>query len=156
MHLVSLPVRTMRQSAGFTLIEILLVVAVVSVMAAMTVPTVAGAMDRYYILSAGQQVASTIRAARFQAVARNRLLELRFDTDAGTYQVFDDTTNVAVGNVQTLTAGVSFDAGTVDIPFETDGRPTAGACPCTIIVTDGNAAYDRTVTVSTSGRVQLE
>src|SRR3990167_7595899 len=90
MHLVSLPVRTMRQSAGFTLIEILLVVAVVSVMAAMTVPTVAGAMDRYYILSAGQQVASTIRAARFQAVSRNQSLEVVLDLDAGEYQVFED------------------------------------------------------------------
>ncbi|OFW14992.1 MAG: hypothetical protein A3H29_03310 [Acidobacteria bacterium RIFCSPLOWO2_02_FULL_67_21] len=144
------------QAEGFTLIEILIVVALIGILAGITAPTVKAGIDRYSVISAGQQVGSTVRAARFQAVARNRLLELRFDTGAGTYQVFDDTTNVAVGNVQTLTAGVSFDAGTVDIPFETDGRPTAGACPCTIIVTDGNAAYDRTVTVSTSGRVQLE
>ena len=96
------------QAEGFTLIEILIVVALIGVLAGITAPTVAAGIDRYNVISAGQQVASTIRAARFQAVARNLRLELRFDTDAGTYQVFDDTTNVAVGDVQTLTARRSF------------------------------------------------
>ncbi|OFW01871.1 MAG: hypothetical protein A3I61_02455 [Acidobacteria bacterium RIFCSPLOWO2_02_FULL_68_18] len=144
----------MRQSAGFTLIEILLVVAVVSVMAAMTVPTVAGAMDRYYILSAGQQVASTIRAARFQAVSRNQTLEVVLDLDAGEYQVFEDGGVTPAGDAQLLPTGISFgedSATTVEVA--PNGRVTTAA---TITVTNGNADDDRTITVSTSGRVQLQ
>ncbi len=144
------------QQDDFTFIEILIVVALVGVLAGITAPTVAAGIERYSMISAGQQVASTIRAARFQAVAKNLLLEVRFDADAGTYQVFDDAANEAVGDVQTLPSGVSFADGVADVPLEADGRPSAGSCPCTIVVTDGNEAYDRTITVSTSGRVQLE
>jgi len=154
MHLVPHPDRDMRQTAGFTLIEILIVVGLVAVMAAVTVPTVAGAMDRYYINSAGQQVASTIRTARFQAVARNQNLEVRFDVAPGQYRVFEDGGVTAVGEVQRLPTRVSFgDGSAAVVDLQPDGRvPTVA----TITVTNGNAADDRTITVSISGRVQLQ
>ena len=56
---------------GFTLVEILIVVMLVAVMAAATIPTVADAIQRYSLTSAGQQVVSTIRSARQQAVGQN-------------------------------------------------------------------------------------
>jgi prepilin-type N-terminal cleavage/methylation domain-containing protein len=144
----------MRRAAGFTLVEILMVVGLVAVLAAVTVPLVAGAMDRYYILSAGQQVASTIRAARFQAVARNQTLDVVFDLAAGEYQVFEDGGVTAVGTAQQLPRGIGFggeSATTVEIA--PNGRVTTAA---TIRVTNGNVDDDRTITVSTSGRVQLQ
>ena len=158
MHLVPHCCRAMRHAAGFTLIEILVVVAIVSILAAVTMPTVAGAMDRYYILSAGQQVASTIRAARVQAVGKNMQLRVRFNYPAaGQYQVVrhsDGTT--AVGQVQILPRDVSFQDGAADIAFDTNGRLTTGSVAAAIVVTNGTAADNRTINVSTSGRVQLQ
>ena len=153
----------MRHAPGFTLIEILIVVGLVAVMAAVTVPTVAGAMNRYYILSAGQQVVSTIRTARFQAVARNSDVRIRFDFPAaGQYQTEiwdeDDMAWGSLGQVQYLSRNISFGDGTpTDVEIEPTGRPPAVAgCPCTIIVSNGNADDDRTLTISTSGRIQLQ
>lgn len=151
----------MRQVSGFSLIEILVVVALVSTMAAMSVPMIAGAMDRYYIISAGQQVASTIRAARFQAVARNSDVRIRFDFPAaGQYQTEIEVAGAweSLGEVQYLPRGISFAEGVpADVAIEPTGRPDAAAgCPCTIGVSNGNADDDRTLTISTSGRVQLQ
>jgi prepilin-type N-terminal cleavage/methylation domain-containing protein len=152
----------MRRTAGFTLIEILVAVAMVSILAGLTVPILAGAMDRYYIISAGQQVASTMRTARFQAVARNSRVRINVNSPAaGQYQteIWDAGTMAwgALGEVQLLPTGISFGGVIVDVEIEPTGRPAAAVgCPCTLTVTNGNAADDRTITISTSGRVQLQ
>lgn len=145
---------------GFTLIEALLVVATSVVLAVVTVPILAGAIDRYYILSAGQQVASTIRAARFQAVARNSNVRIRHDFPAADqYQteIEDPDTMVwgALGDAQNLPTGVTFADDSDDIQVEPSGR-APGCAPCTIVVTNGDEEDDRTITVSTSGRVRLQ
>ncbi|MBI4888900.1 MAG: prepilin-type N-terminal cleavage/methylation domain-containing protein [Acidobacteria bacterium] len=142
----------MRGTAGFTLIEALIVVALIGVMAAIAAPAVTAGIDRYTILSAGQQVVSTIRTARVQAVATNMILVVRFDyPDTGQYQIVD-ASNAAIGGVKTLASGISFSDGTTDVQFTTSGRANA----TTVVVTNGTADYDRTITVSISGQVKLE
>lgn len=156
MHLVRDVLRGMRaESAGFSLIEILIVVALIAVLAGTAAPIVAEGVRQFAINSAGQQVASTIRTARFQAVARNTGLRVRFNYPAaGQYQVVD-TASVAVGDVQLLPTGISFGAST-DLDISTAGRVTTAGTPLTIVVTNGTAEHDRTITVSASGRVQLQ
>lgn len=142
----------MRGTAGFTLIEILIVVALIGVMAAVAAPVVTAGMDRYAILSAGQQVVSTIRTARVQSVAKNMILVVRFDyPDTGQYQIVD-ASNTAVGGVTLLGSGISFSDGATDVQFTTSGRANAS----TIVLTNGDTDFDRTITVSINGQVKLE
>jgi len=157
MHLVAYLRRTMRNQAGFTLIEVLIVVAVIGVVAAITVPMVGDAMDRYSVISASQQVASTVRAGRFQAVARNIRTQVNFDSPAvGQYQteIWDGMSWDALGEVQRLSTGITFGDSIADVTLEPSGR--APACPCTIVVTDGTEENDQTIIISSSGRVQLQ
>jgi hypothetical protein len=115
-------------------------------------------MNRYKLISASQQVVSTIRTARIQAVGKNRTHYVRFDYPAaGQYQVRkieDDATEGDGGEVQELPDDITFSEPT-DLEFTTSGRLDAVAA-VSIIVTDGNADFDRTITVSTSGQVRLE
>jgi prepilin-type N-terminal cleavage/methylation domain-containing protein len=137
---------------GFSLVEIMIVVALVATMAAITVPSVQGAIQRYDLLTSGQQVVSTIRAARIQAVSRNQILKVRFDFPAaGQYQVVD-AVDAAVGLPQTLGSQITFGAFT-DVQFTTAGRLAA---PVVIRVTNGTAAQDRIINVSASGQVRLQ
>src|SRR6185436_1457907 len=109
---------------GFSLVELLIVVALVATMAAIVVPSVQGAIAQYDLLTSGQQVVSTIRAARIQAVSRNQILKVRFDFPAaGQYQVVD-AIDAAVGLPQTLGGQITFGAFT-DVQFTTAGRLAA-------------------------------
>ena len=139
---------------GFTLIELMIVAALVAVMAGIAVPVIAGAMRRYNVITASQQVVSAIRAARVQAVGKNQLLEVDFNPAAGTYQVQD--ADVGIGPVYTLPVGAVFVAAATDIQFDTSGRlDVAVPAPVTIVVGNGDAAHNRTITVTRSGRVQM-
>jgi prepilin-type N-terminal cleavage/methylation domain-containing protein len=143
----------MRNSAGFTLIETLLVVAVISILAGMTAPAVSAGMDRYEVISASQQVAGTIRTARYQAVGKNMILKVRFDfPEVGQFQIVDADDN-PVGVVQYLDDDIAFGDFT-DLEFSTAGRLTSGVA-ASIVVTNGNAEHNRTVVVSKNGQVEL-
>jgi len=147
-------------AAGFTLIEILIVVAFIAVLAGAAVPAVTDAMRRYSLTSASQQVGNTIRSARQQAVGQNAVRRVRFNFPAaGQYQVLDaaDAADAAVGDVQFLPAGADFGAVSGDIAITTSGRVTdlAGNPTTETIVLSNDDGQTRTITVSPSGRVEL-
>lgn len=54
---------------GFTLLELLLVVAIIAILGGITVPLLTGALQRAQSAGAGQTLASTIRDARMRAIA---------------------------------------------------------------------------------------
>ena len=142
---------------GFTLIEILIVVAFIAVLAGVAVPTVTDAMRRYSLASASQEVVSTIRSARQQAVGQNAIRRVRFNFPAvGQYQVLD-AADAAVGDVQFLPAGADFGAVSGDIAITTSGRVTdlAGTPTTETIVLSNDDGQTTTITVSPSGRVEL-
>lgn len=143
---------------GFSLIELMIVVALVAVLAGIAVPQLAGAMTRYALINASQQVVSTIRNARVQAVGKNRVARVRFNFPAaGQYQVLDSA-DAALGSVQILPNGAAFGVISGDVEFNTSGRAThvgGGAAPVTIVMSNGTAAQNRTITISASGRVLL-
>jgi prepilin-type N-terminal cleavage/methylation domain-containing protein len=143
----------MRNAAGFTIIETLLVVALISVLAGMTAPAVSAGIDRYEVISASQQVAGTIRSARYQAVGKNMILKVRFDFPAdGQYQIVD-ADDIAVGSIQYLDDDIQFGDFT-DLEFSTSGRLTSGVA-ASIVITNGDADQNRTVVVSKNGQVEL-
>jgi prepilin-type N-terminal cleavage/methylation domain-containing protein len=140
---------------GFSLIELMIVAGLIGVLAGISAPQIAAGMRRYSLISASQQVVSTIRAARAQAVGKNVTLRVRFNhLAAGQYQILDSA-DAAVGSVQYLPDGADFGAVSGDLQFDTSGRvtPLAGVAPATIVVSNGDE--NRTITVSASGRVQL-
>jgi prepilin-type N-terminal cleavage/methylation domain-containing protein len=142
---------------GFSLIELMIVVALVATLAGITVPAVAGAMRSYTLNSAAQQIASTIRSARVQAVGKNRLVEVRFDFPADNqYQIVVPDDATLNGPVMLLPVGASFGAVSANVEFTTSGRLDPGLVPpVTIVVSNGDETQDRTISVTSSGRVQL-
>jgi prepilin-type N-terminal cleavage/methylation domain-containing protein len=68
-----------KDSRGFTLTEVLLVVALVGTMVAMAVPSVGEAMRMNALNNARQSVAGAIRSARYTAVSKNKKVRVRFN-----------------------------------------------------------------------------
>jgi hypothetical protein len=114
----------------------------------------AGALKQYAVISASQQVAGAIRTARVQSVSRNQPLQVHFDAEAGSYQVLDDA-GAAVGSLLFLPQGAQFVDADTDIEFDTSGRLDPALAPITVVVGNGDAENNRSITVTASGRVQL-
>ena len=77
----------------------MIVVCLIAVLAAMSGPVISAGMERYALISASQQVADTVRAARLQAVAKNRTLRVRFNCPAaGQYRIVEVVGDAVVDN----------------------------------------------------------
>jgi Tfp pilus assembly protein FimT len=130
-----------------------MVVAIIGILAGFTAPAVSAGMDRYELISASQQIAGTIRSARYQAVGKNMILKVRFDyPEAGQFQIVD-ADDTAMGPVQYLDDDIEFGEFT-DLEFSTSGRLTSGVA-ASIIITNGDDDQDRAVVVSKNGQVEL-
>jgi prepilin-type N-terminal cleavage/methylation domain-containing protein len=92
------------RSAGFSLIELLVVMGIIAVAAAVALPPISRYIRNYQIRAATQQVAGELQAARNRAITKNVNLGVVFVTrTAGTYQwaVEDDQTGTGVNRVTT-------------------------------------------------------
>ncbi|MBK6313520.1 MAG: hypothetical protein IPF53_04155 [Blastocatellia bacterium] len=94
---------------GFSVIEILIVLAVVIVLVAISVPSIMNWVAQYRLGIGAQQVADSLQSAKMQAVSKTRRRELLFDV-AGNRLGIEGATLVE------LPAGVAFDTGGVSVP----------------------------------------
>ena len=67
-----------RSQAGFSLVEMITVIGIIAIMAAVVIPPLAGYVRIYRIRAATQQVASDVSAARMKAVSKNVNLGVTF------------------------------------------------------------------------------
>lgn len=170
-----------RNEAGISLIEVLIVGALVATVSAIAVPAMGAAMARYRTGSAAREVAGQIRSARLAAVSTNRQMIVRFNCPvARAYRFIEVTGDPAIddaalavrcafppadGDPATLPNSdglpaflpdtINFGA-TQDLRITPTGTvtPLTGGMPAVIGVTNG--AMARQITVSVAGRVQVQ
>ena len=118
----------MRDKRGFTLLEVIIVVGMIGIMAAIAIPTVMSWVPNYKLKAAARDVYSTLQKARSMAVKFNRDAAVQFDpTGDGSYSICDDWDGSAcVGNQQTTTFaslgyGIGFGHGVATKQANSDG-----------------------------------
>ncbi len=83
-----------QRNSGFTLLEALITVAVLSILVALAVPSFKEMMDRNAVTSAANSLLSSVLMARSEAVKREqRVVIARQGSDWKSWQVFTDANN---------------------------------------------------------------
>ncbi len=77
----------MRNSKGFTLLEVMIVIVLMSIVAVMGIPNFLGWVASYNLKTAANELYSNMQFARINAVKQNKEWAVVFDTANGIYYV---------------------------------------------------------------------
>ena len=73
------------KGAGFTLIEVILVVLILSVIAGLTIPRFSSTYNRFILQKSVEDLAYIMRYAQSRAITKNRVIRLEFDSTLSQY-----------------------------------------------------------------------
>lgn len=107
-------IRPARLHAGFTLLELLVVMAIMVTLASLSMPRIGSALTGMKITTATQVVVDEIQLARATALARNAPVEVWFLKTTGPYHavrskiINQDSTPTWISRQRTLPEGIAF------------------------------------------------
>jgi len=144
--------------SGFTLIEMMIVMAIAAIMAGIAIPSFMSMLPGMRLNGAARQVMTDLMAARMDAVKQNNEFKIFF-LDNHQYKILDDDDNDGVDdsgvemsrtvNIQDNYTGVTFSSTNNPI---FSPRGTATSLPT---ITVQNSSGSKTVSVSIAGRVKI-
>ena len=127
-----------KHRSGFTLVEILIVIAIMSIVLAMALPKMGNMNDRNQMRSAKDGIASRMSTVRAQAISTGRVSTLYLAGDSIRYTTGTGATETAKGTTINLNRqfGVKVISSAVTIAF--DGRGMTSGAAQKVIFTRGS------------------
>lgn len=137
-----------RNSAGFTLIEMMATIGVAAILMTIAVPIFFSVLPGLRLNDAARQVATDLQLARMRAISQNNSNTVAFNTSTGVYSF---TLSPDTYNIPQLYPGIALSAATANPVFTSRGTASTAA---TITLSNGSAT--RQVQVTAVGRVRIQ
>ncbi len=148
-----------KMESGFTLVELIIVMAIFGILTAIAIPNFISIMPKYRLNGAARQVMGDLMAARMKAVSLNKKVKVFFFNDHQ-YKVCDDANNngevsdgegdVQLRYIQAEYPDVTFNLNKTSDPiFSPRGTATNRT------ITLQNPSGSKKITISIAGRVKI-
>ena len=149
-----------KKQSGFTLIEMMVVIAVFAIVAAIAIPNFMSLLPGMRLNGAARQVMGDLMAARMNAVKLNKDTKVTFKDNDYEYEVWydensdgkEDASEITTKNIQTNYHDVTLGSNINPIFYP---RGTANGNG-TITLTSTNSGNSKSVTVIITGRVKIQ
>jgi type II secretion system protein H len=145
-------------SRGFTLTELLIVLAIVGVLSAMAVPMLSQWWHDLEYRAAARRVVSIMREARSRAIATNREHRVEYEPANRRYRMMQGNRPIeskewseVVYDWEPLSPGVQLAASVDAIHINTNGTANGG----TIMIQDATSTTRYKVVVASTGRIRM-
>ena len=143
---------------GITLIELIIVMVIISIGAALMVPSIGVWLPNYRLKSATRDIVSLMRVAQMKAVSNNILYRVTFDTANNKYFIEYSQDSGATwtkeGDDQTLPTGVQFN--TTFPGNSTTFSPNSTATNGDITLNNNKGTTKKIRLLGLTGRIKIE
>ena len=134
-----------RKASGFSLVELVLVIAAAAVLLGIAAPSFFSWLPAIRLSAAAHQVATDLQVARMRAISRNASTTVAFNPSGGTYSYGADSRSLP-----TLYPGITIASVSSDPIFSPRGTANEG-----VTITLSNGSAQKRVCVKTVGRVNI-
>jgi type II secretion system protein H len=153
------------KKSGFTLIEVMIVVAMIGIAAAIALPSMGDLIQEYKLRSMARQIVSSLQRLKVMSIKENTDALIQLDETNGRCTLFLDDNNSdtfddaseLISTIDIAAEGLqvqsNFDPGTLDVlGFNSRGMPAKGVGTITIIK---DATRQKQITVNQAGNIRV-
>jgi prepilin-type N-terminal cleavage/methylation domain-containing protein len=143
----------MRQNRGYTLIEVMTVIAIIGISTSITIPNVIGWLPKYRLNSGAEEIQSTLQLARLGAIKQNTDATVNFNVINHTFVAAIAGKTIKSGR---MPSGITIDSITIpSSKVQFDSRGLANTWIGNIVVKN-NQGGTKTIKVNIVGNSKIQ